>query len=75
VAELPTDDSDRFCQWLLESFQLDGYTLMMAPATGFYAEPASGRKQVRLAYVLEKELLARAVDILRAALIAYPGKA
>lgn len=75
VAELPIDDSDRFCQWLLESFELDGYTLMMAPATGFYAEPATGRKQVRLAYVLEKELLSRAVDILRAALVAYPGKA
>ncbi|HRF81427.1 MAG TPA: pyridoxal phosphate-dependent aminotransferase [Flavobacteriales bacterium] len=74
VAELPIDDSDRFCQWLLESFQLDGYTLMMAPATGFYAEPATGRKQVRLAYVLEKELLSKAVEILRAALLAYPGK-
>lgn len=74
VAELPIDDSDRFCQWLLESFQLGGYTLMMAPATGFYAEPATGRKQVRLAYVLEKELLSKAVEILRAALLAYPGK-
>ncbi|MBX2973713.1 MAG: pyridoxal phosphate-dependent aminotransferase [Flavobacteriales bacterium] len=73
VAELPIDDSDRFCQWLLESFQSDGYTVMMAPATGFYAEPASGRKQVRLAYVLEQELLAKAVEVLRAALAAYPG--
>lgn len=73
VAELPIDDSDRFCQWLLESFQLDGYTVMMAPATGFYAEPATGRKQVRLAYVLEKSLLQQAVAVLNAALAVYPG--
>ncbi len=74
VAELPIDDSDTFCQWLLESFALDGHTLMMAPATGFYADPASGRKQVRLAYVLEQELLKKAVDCLRAALEQYPGR-
>ncbi len=73
VAELPIDDSDRFCQWLLESFELDGFTLMMAPATGFYAKPETGKHQVRLAYVLEKELLTKAVDCLRAALISYPG--
>lgn len=73
IAELPIDDSDHFCQWLLESFSLDGYTVMMAPATGFYAEPATGRKQVRLAYVLEKDLLERAVAILDAALPAYRG--
>lgn len=75
VAELPIDDSDRFCQWLLESFDLDGYTVMMAPATGFYAEPVTGRKQVRLAYVLEQTLLTKAVDVLRAALDVYPGRA
>ena len=74
VAELPIDDSDRFCQWLLESFSVDGHTVMMAPATGFYADPATGRKQVRLAYVLEKALLERAVTILQAALQAYPGQ-
>lgn len=73
VAELPIDDSDRFCQWLLESFNKDGYTVMMAPATGFYAEPASGKRQVRLAYVLEQALLSRAVDCLREALATYPG--
>ena len=73
IAELPIDDSDHFCQWLLESFSLDGYTVMMAPATGFYAEPATGRKQVRLAYVLERDLLERAVAILDAALPAYRG--
>ncbi|MFN3875385.1 MAG: aminotransferase class I/II-fold pyridoxal phosphate-dependent enzyme, partial [Flavobacteriales bacterium] len=73
VAELPIDDSDAFCQWLLESFCHDGHTVMMAPATGFYADPASGRKQVRLAYVLEQPLLSRAVDCLRKALDEYPG--
>lgn len=74
VAELPIDDSDRFCQWLLESFQQDGYTLMMAPATGFYADPSTGRKQVRLAYVLEKSLLEKAVQVLAKALEVYPGR-
>ncbi len=74
VAELPIDDSDRFCQWLLESFQLDGYTLMMAPATGFYAEPALGRKQVRLAYVLEMNMLQKAVAVLAKSLEVYPGR-
>lgn len=73
VAELPIDDSDRFCQWLLESFAHEGYTVMMAPATGFYAEPASGKRQVRLAYVLEQPLLQRAVECLRQALDRYPG--
>lgn len=73
VAELPIKDSDHFCQWLLESFQHDGYTVMMAPATGFYAEPASGKTQVRLAYVLEKDLLERAVAVLKEALRSYSG--
>lgn len=73
VAELPIEDSDHFCQWLLESFQLDGHTVMMAPATGFYAEPEPGRRQVRLAYVLEKSLLQKATEVIRAALTAYPG--
>ncbi|MBK9762597.1 MAG: pyridoxal phosphate-dependent aminotransferase [Flavobacteriales bacterium] len=75
VAQLPIADSDYFCQWLLESFQLDGYTVMMAPATGFYAQPESGKKQVRLAYVLEKDLLQRAVVVLKEALKAYSGVA
>lgn len=73
VAQLPIDDSDTFCQWLLESFAHEGSTVMMAPATGFYAEPASGKKQVRLAYVLEQELLRKAVECLRVALSVYPG--
>lgn len=74
VAELPIDDSDAFCQWLLESFAHDGHTVMMAPATGFYADPESGRKQVRLAYVLEQGQLRLAVECLRHALAAYPGR-
>jgi aspartate aminotransferase len=74
VAELPIDDADRFCQWLLEDFAHEGSTVMMAPATGFYAEPATGRKQVRLAYVLEKSLLRQAVSVLKAALEVYPGR-
>ncbi len=74
VAELPIDDADGFCQWLLESFQHEGATVMMAPCSGFYADPASGRRQVRLAYVLEKEKLARAVRCLGHALERYPGR-
>jgi aspartate aminotransferase len=73
MAEFPIDDSDAFCQWLLEEFTYRGHTVMMAPATGFYAQPAYGRKQARLAYVLEKEKLHMAVDCLREALLAYPG--
>lgn len=74
VAELPIDDSDAFCQWLLEEFAHEGSTVMMAPATGFYADPESGRKQVRLAYVLEQAMLRKAVECLKAALQAYPGR-
>ncbi len=73
VAQLPIDDSDKFCQWLLESFEHQGHTVMMAPATGFYAEPATGRKQVRMAYVLQQDKLRLAVECLREALLQYPG--
>jgi len=73
VAELPIDDSDAFCQWLLESFDHHGQTVMLAPATGFYAEPSTGKRQVRLAYVLDQDQLRSAVDCLRAALGRYPG--
>jgi aspartate aminotransferase len=75
VARLPIDDSDVFCQWLLEEFEHKGHTVMMAPASGFYAEPELGKKQVRLAYVLEKDKLALAVECLRVALGKYPGAA
>ena len=73
VADLPIDDADVFCQWLLEHFQHEGHTVMMAPASGFYAEPALGKRQVRLAYVLEKDKLELAVECLRVALQKYPG--
>ena len=75
VAELPIDDSDAFCQWLLEKFEHKGHTVMMAPATGFYAQPDPGRRQVRLAYVLEQDKLRLAVECLQEALRAYPGSA
>lgn len=74
VAELPIDDADVFCQWLLEDFSLDGYTVMMAPCSGFYAEPATGKRQVRLAYVLEQDLLRKAVECLKGALLAYGAR-
>lgn len=73
IAELPVDSADRFAQWLLESYHLNGETVMMAPASGFYAQPELGRRQARLAYVLNKESLKKSVDIIRAALVDYPG--
>lgn len=71
VADLPVDDADDFSQWILRDFQLEGDTLMMAPAEGFYRTPGLGRNQVRLAYVLEEEMLARAVAVLENGLTAY----
>lgn len=73
VAKLPIDDADAFCQWMLESFEYEGSTVMMAPNTGFYATPDLGKQEVRLAYVLEREEIEKAVACLRAALSAYPG--
>jgi aspartate aminotransferase len=71
IAELPIDDSDKFCQWMLESFSHDNQTVMMAPATGFYATPGSGKNQVRLAYVLNEQDLKASVECLKAALEQY----
>jgi aspartate aminotransferase len=71
IAELPIDDSDKFCQWMLESFSHDNQTVMMAPATGFYATPGSGKNQVRLAYVLNENDLRASVECLRVALEQY----
>ncbi len=71
IAELPIDDSDKFCQWMLESFSHDNQTVMMAPATGFYATPGSGKNQVRLAYVLNEHDLKASVECLRVALEQY----
>ena len=73
IAELPIDDSDNFCQWMLEKFNHNGQTVMMAPATGFYATPGSGKNQVRLAYVLNVEDLKNAVACLKEALTKYSG--
>ena len=74
IAELPVDNTDKFAQWLLEDFELDGETIMVAPAAGFYATPNTGEKQVRIAYVLNKESLKKSIAILAAALKVYPGK-
>lgn len=71
IAQLPVDDSEKFCQWLLEEFSHNGATVMMAPAAGFYATPGKGRNEVRLAYVLNTDDINGAMDCLEAALKAY----
>ena len=73
IAQLPVDDADKFAQWLLEDFDLDGETIMLAPASGFYSTPNIGINQVRIAYVLNKESLQTSIKILEAALKVYPG--
>ena len=74
IARLPIDDSDKFCQWLLESFHLNNETVMLAPATGFYSTPGLGKNEVRIAYVLNKNDINKAMDCLDAALKVYPGR-
>jgi aspartate aminotransferase len=74
VAKLPIDDADRFCAWCLEEFEYKGQTVMMAPASGFYTTPGLGKNEVRIAYVLKKEELAKALEVLRKALEVYPGR-
>ena len=74
VAKLPVDDSDKFCRWCLEAFDYEGETVMMAPASGFYTTPGIGCNEVRLAYVLNKKDLERALFVLKKALEAYPGR-
>lgn len=71
MAQLPVQDSEKFCQWLLESFSHNGATVMMAPAAGFYATPGKGKNEVRLAYVLNKDDINKAMDCLEAALKEY----
>ncbi len=73
MAQLPIDDSDIFCQWLLSSFSHNNETLMLAPGTGFYATPGLGKNEVRLAYVLNEADINKAMDCLELALKAYPG--
>lgn len=74
MAKLPIDDSDIFCQWLLESFEYNQQTVMLAPATGFYGTKGLGRQEVRLAYVLNLESINKAMDCLEVALKCYPGR-
>jgi aspartate aminotransferase len=74
MAKLPIDDSDQFCQWLLESFSYKDQTLMLAPATGFYGTAGLGKQEVRLAYVLNVTALDHAMDCLEEALKVYPGR-
>jgi aspartate aminotransferase len=74
IAKLPVDDADLFCQWLLESFSYNGATVMMAPASGFYATPGLGRQEVRLAYVLNTGDIDRAMDCLERGLAEYNKK-
>jgi len=74
IAKLPIDDADKFCQWLLESFNYNNQTVMLAPATGFYSTPGAGKNEVRLAYVLNKTDLSHAMDCLNEALKSYPGR-
>lgn len=71
MVKLPVDDAEKFCQWCLTDFQYEGQTVMMAPANGFYTDPSEGKDQVRMAYVLKKEELAKAMVVLRKALEAY----
>lgn len=73
MVELPVDDAEKFAIWLLNDFDLDGETVMVAPGNGFYSHPDKVKNQVRLAYVLKKEDLERSVEILKAALKKYPG--
>lgn len=74
MAQLPVDDAEKFCRWCLEKFEYEGETVMMAPGAGFYTTPGAGVNQVRIAYVLKKPDLERALVVLRKALEAYPGR-
>ena len=74
IARLPIDDSDHFCQWLLESFSYQNQTVMLAPATGFYGTTGLGKDEVRLAYVLNLDSINAAMDCLERALQVYPGR-
>ena len=74
VARLPIDNSDKFCQWILEEFDHNGETVMLAPATGFYATKGRGQDEVRISYVLNVNDLSRSMDVLKEALKVYPGR-
>ncbi|MGD0711044.1 MAG: pyridoxal phosphate-dependent aminotransferase [Bacteroidales bacterium] len=74
MAKLPVDDSDKFCQWLLESFSYKGETVMFAPASGFYSTPGLGKNEIRISYVLNVDSLKNAMKCLEEALKVYPGR-
>lgn len=74
MAELPVDDADKFAEWLLTDFAVDNRTVMVAPAAGFYNDKSLGKRQIRIAYVLELEKLKQAVDIITKGLEQYPGR-
>ena len=74
VARLPIDDSDKFCQWLLDSYSYEGQTVMLAPATGFYSTAGRGKDEVRISYVLKVQDLSNAMKCLEEALKVYPGR-
>ena len=74
VAQFPVDNAEKFCQWLLEEFEYKGQTVMMAPANGFYSSKNLGLKEVRIAYVLKKDSLLKAVEVVKHALNAYLGR-
>ena len=74
VAKFPVDDAEKFCQWLLEDFEYNGATVMMAPANGFYSTKGSGQQEARIAYVLNQDSLHKAVKVLEEALKVYPGR-
>jgi aspartate aminotransferase len=74
VARLPIDDSDKFCQWLLEEFDYEKQTVMFAPATGFYATKGKGLNEVRISYVLNTDDLRNSMKCLDEALKVYPGR-
>ena len=74
IVELPVDDTDKFAQWILEKFNVNGETVMVAPAAGFYSSPGKGKKQIRIAYVLKKEDLEKAAEILKKGIEAYTSQ-
>ena len=74
VARLPIDDSDKFCKWLLEDFNFDNQTVMLAPASGFYSTPGKGKDEVRISYVLKVDDLKNSMKVLDEALKVYPGR-
>lgn len=74
VIKMPVDDAEKFAVWMLEEFDVNGETTMVAPAEGFYGTPGLGKNEARLAYVLKNEDLAKAMEILKAGIAAYPGR-